>query len=574
MNNNSKTIPKFSVIISVYNAEETLAHAIENLVFQTFDDLEIIIVDKASTDRSKEIARLYEKNFSKKIKVFDRPYSNGPAAGRNFGISVAKAEYIAFCDADDYYDIQAFEHLNSFLLSHGTKYDIICYNTALVRNGELVRLDSYYSPPNKINLLLGDNCFSYWNKIVKKSLFLECGDIFDCLLDDIGYIPFLITNSKKIGFLNKSLYFHELSGGASNNSTSFRSLELLQAIENVFNNISPKYLGPFVVTAASRVTNYINTHWVFKDIYIKWLQEHRAYFVANKYLARRTCLNQTITSYIENYNEIIPAIIYFNGFGENNCLSNVNNVWVYGTEQQIIILNESNCNINENESVALAYQKKMFNYVAEYFAVKNICQTGGFYIGSSIVYGLPINCLRIFNAVFSVYSSKKCSDHFFGSVKNSDCINKLFQTYRINFYDDIFLSIGERIKNILFAVYDFEQITTKCIKNNICLSGADETLFDIKNNRNIFTHDFSDKYNDNDYLILPKYFIEEIYQNNFNKIKISNLSLRKQLNDINNSDSYKLVKHLKKFGNTKVGGFFKKIFKWFLKKYRHVKYGM
>lgn len=90
---------KISVIIPAYNAEAYLAAAIESVLQQTVCPAEVIVVDDNSTDRTSEIAR----RFGSAVNYQRRPpeAERGISAGRNYGIGLAREEWLAFLDADD-----------------------------------------------------------------------------------------------------------------------------------------------------------------------------------------------------------------------------------------------------------------------------------------------------------------------------------------------------------------------------------------------------------------------------------------------------------------------------------------
>lgn len=92
MNNNFL----ISVIIPVYNAEKYLAEAINSILQQTYQPLEIIVVDDESTDKSGEVAQ----SFGDVIR-YEFQKNNGAAKARNTGINLAKGDYLTFLDADD-----------------------------------------------------------------------------------------------------------------------------------------------------------------------------------------------------------------------------------------------------------------------------------------------------------------------------------------------------------------------------------------------------------------------------------------------------------------------------------------
>jgi glycosyltransferase involved in cell wall biosynthesis len=88
--------PLVSVIVPVYNGEPYLKDAIDSILKQTYQPIEIIVVDDGSTDRSKEVV----KSFTAPIKYFFQSNS-GTAAARNIGIHSAKGSFFAFLDQDD-----------------------------------------------------------------------------------------------------------------------------------------------------------------------------------------------------------------------------------------------------------------------------------------------------------------------------------------------------------------------------------------------------------------------------------------------------------------------------------------
>jgi glycosyltransferase involved in cell wall biosynthesis len=92
--------PEVSVIMPVYNREKYLAEAIESVLCQTFRDIELIIVDDGSSDRSVEIATAYE-SYDDRVRCVKLNRNSGVSTARNRGLEVATGEYVAFMDSDD-----------------------------------------------------------------------------------------------------------------------------------------------------------------------------------------------------------------------------------------------------------------------------------------------------------------------------------------------------------------------------------------------------------------------------------------------------------------------------------------
>ena len=88
--------------MTVFNREDFVSEAIESVLNQSIKDLELIIVDDASIDRSKEIIRVY-KEKDKRIKIFLHNRNMGIAKLSNDGIGNAKGKYVAIIDSDDFW---------------------------------------------------------------------------------------------------------------------------------------------------------------------------------------------------------------------------------------------------------------------------------------------------------------------------------------------------------------------------------------------------------------------------------------------------------------------------------------
>ncbi len=91
---------KVSIIIPVFNNEENIEECLETLINQTYQNLEIIIINDNSTDKSREAIRTYE-NQDSRIKIIDHEINKGVAAARNLGVETATGEFLFFLDADD-----------------------------------------------------------------------------------------------------------------------------------------------------------------------------------------------------------------------------------------------------------------------------------------------------------------------------------------------------------------------------------------------------------------------------------------------------------------------------------------
>lgn len=99
--------PKLSIIIPIYNAERYLERCMDSICAQTMTDYEVLLVDDGSTDRSAAICDEYERRDSR-VRAIHKP-NGGAGSARNAGIEAARGAYLAFPDADDWFDPKMYE---------------------------------------------------------------------------------------------------------------------------------------------------------------------------------------------------------------------------------------------------------------------------------------------------------------------------------------------------------------------------------------------------------------------------------------------------------------------------------
>ena len=127
-------MPLISVIVPIYNMEPFLRRCVTSIINQTFEDLEIILVNDGSTDTSGDIIREIAAEDSR-VKVISQT-NQGVSAARNEGLKAAKGKYIGFVDADDYIKPDMYENLLNALVKY--QADIACcgYQTVF-ENGQI-----------------------------------------------------------------------------------------------------------------------------------------------------------------------------------------------------------------------------------------------------------------------------------------------------------------------------------------------------------------------------------------------------------------------------------------------------
>lgn len=100
---------KISIVVPVYNAEKYIARCIESLIGQTYQNIEVVLVNDSSTDNSEEVCQRFADKDSR-VKLFTKN-NEGAGIARNYGIEKASGQLLGFCDADDYVAPDMFEKL-------------------------------------------------------------------------------------------------------------------------------------------------------------------------------------------------------------------------------------------------------------------------------------------------------------------------------------------------------------------------------------------------------------------------------------------------------------------------------
>ena len=224
--------PLISIIVPVYGVEKYINQCIKSIVYQTYKNLEIILVDDGSPDKCPEICDEWAKKDSR-IKVIHKE-NGGQADARNVGLSVAKGDYIGFVDADDYIDLNLYTVLLNLILD--TKSDISVCNFVEVDEGELNPITS--NSNGQIEELSSTEALKelihykkikgvVWDKLYKKSVVTE-PFVVDKACEDTFWIYKIIGKCEKVVVTSYIGYFYQQR---SDSTTGIYRVEFLDSIE-------------------------------------------------------------------------------------------------------------------------------------------------------------------------------------------------------------------------------------------------------------------------------------------------------------------------------------------------------
>ncbi len=192
---------KISIIVPVYNSLNCLERCVDSICAQTYENLEIILVDDGSTDGT---GQLCDKLAERDRRIFTYHKENGGASSaRNLGIRKASGEYIGFVDSDDYIDADVYQKMAEIALSEN--YPVVQISRD-ERDEEGKRLPDVCVPPERVRfcdaetfieeLLLHKADCSFCTKLIRKELFAkhrfpegELNEDFKLLVELLGEIP-------------------------------------------------------------------------------------------------------------------------------------------------------------------------------------------------------------------------------------------------------------------------------------------------------------------------------------------------------------------------------------------------
>ena len=204
----------FSVLMPIYNVEKYLADAIDSLINQSIgfeENIELVIVDDGSPDKSKEIALKYQEKYPNNIKVFSKS-NGGQASAWNFGLKHLNGKYVSFLDSDDKISSNAFEEAYDFLEKYGDEVDIVSIPMMYFENKTGPHILNYKFDSTRVIDL---NKEPYNPQLSLSSSFIKRealeGFEFDTYLphgQDALVLNKILLNKKKLGVMDSCTYFY------------------------------------------------------------------------------------------------------------------------------------------------------------------------------------------------------------------------------------------------------------------------------------------------------------------------------------------------------------------------------
>ena len=252
--------PLISVIVPVYNVEPYLRRCVDSILRQTYRNLEILLVDDGSTDRSGTICDEYARQDTR-VRVIHQK-NQGQAAARNHGIDQEKGGYLSFVDSDDFID----ERMLETLYHDAVEADVMLAAAGFRKVSDAVASSAptegigpeIMSGKEAIDsLLLSEEIGDFpWNKLYDRRLFDGVRYPEGYIFEDLGTTYRLVERCPRISFRREALYNYYQRADSTLNQT-----KKLRFYENKFDMGYSRYVwlreryGEFLENDAALLSN-------------------------------------------------------------------------------------------------------------------------------------------------------------------------------------------------------------------------------------------------------------------------------------------------------------------------------
>ena len=238
--------PLVSVIIPVYNVLPYLRESLDSVLAQTYQNLEILVIDDGSTDGSGEICDEYQQK-DQRIRVIHQE-NRGLSAARNAGLDRMMGEIVAFLDPDDDYLPDMIRIMTDVMKRY--QADIVCCKHARVKtnrqmnierirdiNDKLPGQEMIIKPAEALSALIDERIpFPVWNKIYTKQIWEKLRFPEGHVYEDVRTIYLLFEKADCIGTIDQILVLHRIRAGSitrtktvKNVMDSFLAMKILEA---------------------------------------------------------------------------------------------------------------------------------------------------------------------------------------------------------------------------------------------------------------------------------------------------------------------------------------------------------
>ena len=289
---------KVSVVIPVYKVEHFIVKCARSLFAQTLEDVEFIFVDDASPDRSMDLLKECIQKYPKRkgqIKILTHANNKGWPAARNTGLSVATGEYVFHGDSDDFIDKDMLETL--YYTVKEQKADIVwCdWYLSFEKNERYMKQPEYSTSLEALKgMLSGVMKFTVWNKLVKRSLYVDNHIEFPNgygMGEDMTMMM-LFSCADKVAYLPRAFYHYvKLNTDAFTQTFSKRHLiDLKYNVQRIEDYMHSKY-GVSLDKEIAFLKLDVKLPFLISDSSAKYRVWKELYPEANRYIGKNNLIS-------------------------------------------------------------------------------------------------------------------------------------------------------------------------------------------------------------------------------------------------------------------------------------------
>ena len=270
---------KISVIIPIFNAEKYISDCLESIINQTLKDIEIILINDGSNDKTEQIIKEYAKK-DKRIIILKQK-NKGAGAARNSGIQISKGEYISFIDSDDMFHFKTLEIAYENLIKFNA--DIVLFYGRNFKQKKDIIINEKIESYKIINFTMKGWCCVTWNRVWRASIIKNNNITFGTIKSGEDNI----FNAKIFPFLNKiikldvKLVYHRLVKGSLSSYTENKTLNLYNSIPSIIetwknNNIINEQNSEKIYFSLFNFIKYFNEK--YKNMFYQYLIKQKYIF--------------------------------------------------------------------------------------------------------------------------------------------------------------------------------------------------------------------------------------------------------------------------------------------------------
>lgn len=252
----------FSIVIPCYNCESTIEKTVYSVLEQSFNSVEIILVEDCSSDNTKLVLEKL-KNENPEIIIVYNSTNVGPGGSRNNGINVSRGKYICFLDSDDLYAPNLLSTIESHIIH--TNSDLILFEIERrFRNGGVQRLHtiSKFNEHTTKEEYIANTSGSVCSIVAKRELYKKIKFPNTYLAEDVVIVPLLCLMASNISSIHIVGYYYNFMPASLSRNNNARMLDsIIQASELLDEYIEEgEYVEPFVCRKVRLICyNYVYT---------------------------------------------------------------------------------------------------------------------------------------------------------------------------------------------------------------------------------------------------------------------------------------------------------------------------